>query len=128
MDIEEKMLRYYQNKEIIAERKAENELLLFEIQEQFLQTQEDQLAFQLPNGEYAVLARKAFIRDVLNRDALANEMLVAKDELRTPFDYSLHTKQGRLSPDMISRHTTTETEVKVKLYRRKRKPRSRKKQ
>ncbi|BCJ86289.1 hypothetical protein [Effusibacillus dendaii] len=121
--VEEKILRYFQNKEIANERKEENKMLFEEIEHFFEQMQEDELIFQLPNGEYAVLSKKATIREVLDKEALAHELLIAKDELKTPFDFSMLTAKGKLTPDMISRHTETETSIRVRLSKRKTKPR-----
>lgn len=124
--MEEKILRYFQNKEIERERKEENKLLFEEIELFFQDMEEDEVTVELPNGEYAVLSKKAIIRDVFDKDALAQELLVAKDELKTPFDFSMFTAQGKLTPDMISKHTVTETAIKVKMSKRKTKPRKRK--
>jgi hypothetical protein len=126
LKIEEKILRYFQNKEIANERKEENKVLFEEIEQFFEQMEEDQLVFQLPNGEYAVLSKKAAIREVLDKESLAHELLIAKDELKTPFDFSMLTSQGKLTPDMISRHTSTETSIRVRLSKRKTKPKLRK--
>ena len=127
LELEDKILRYFQNKEIERERKEENKLLFEEIEQWFeeLDAEED-LVLQLPNGEYAVLAKKAYVKDNFDKDGLANELLIAKDELKTPFDYSILTSQGKLTPDMISKHTTTETIVKVRLSKRKSKPKKKK--
>lgn len=125
-EIEEMILRYFQNKEIANERKEENKSLYEEIELYFEQLGEDELVYLLPNGEYAILGKKAVVRDVLDKDSLANELLIAKDELKTPFDFSMLTKQGKLTPDMISRHTSTETNIKVKLSKRKKKPKMKK--
>lgn len=124
--IEEMILRYFQNKEIANERKEENKLLFEEIEQFFEELEEEELVYQLPNGEYALLSKKATIREVLDKESLAHELLIAKDELKTPFDFSMLTSQGKLTPDMISRHTTTDVKVKVKLSKRKTKPRKKK--
>ena len=127
LELEDKILRYFQNKEIERERKEENKLLFEEIEQWFEELDpEEDLVLQLPNGEYAVLAKKAYVKDNFDKDSLANELLIAKDELKTPFDYSILTSQGKLTPDMISKHTTTETIVKVKLSKRKSKPKKKK--
>lgn len=128
LELEEKILRYFQNKEIEKERKEENKLLFEEIEAFFegMEEIEDDLVLPLPNGEFAVLAKKAYVKDVFDKDSLANELLIAKDELKTPFDYSILTSQGKLTPDMISKHTTTETIVKVRLAKRKTKPKKKK--
>jgi hypothetical protein len=49
--------------------------------------------------------KRGVIKEVLDKDALANEILVAKDELRMPYDYSAFTPRGKLTPDMIAKHT-----------------------
>ena len=127
IELEDKILRYFQNKEIERERKEENKLLFEEIEQWFEELNpEEDLVLQLPNGEYAVLAKKAYIRDNFDKDGLANELLIAKDELKTPFDYCALTAQGKLTPDMVSKHTSTETKVKVKLSKRKSKPKKKK--
>ncbi|WP_018133541.1 hypothetical protein [Effusibacillus pohliae] len=126
LEMEEKILRYFQNKEIANERKEENKLLFEEIEQFFEEMEEEELVYQLPNGEYAVLTKKATVREVLDKEALAHELLIAKDELKTPFDFSMLTSQGKLTPDMISRHTSTVTDIRVKLSKRKTKPRKRK--
>lgn len=128
LQLEEKILRYFQNKEIERERKEENKLLFEEIEQFFneLEDHDEDLVLQLPNGEYAILSQKAYVKDVFDKDSLAQELLVAKDELKTPFDFSMFTAQGKLTPDMISKHTVTETVVKVKLSKRKTKPRKKK--
>ncbi|WP_152559376.1 hypothetical protein [Tumebacillus flagellatus] len=87
---------------------------------------DDDLVLPLPNGEYALLSKKAYVKDIFDKDALANELLIAKDELKTPFDYSIMTAQGKLTPDQISKHTSTETIVKIRLSKRKTKPRKKK--
>jgi hypothetical protein len=127
LQLEEKILRYLQNKEIERERKEENKLLFEEIEAFFNDIDsEDDLVLPLPNGEYAVLTKKAYIREVFDKEALAQELLIAKDELKTPFDYSILTSQGKLKPDQISKHTETVTDVKVRLSKRKSKPRKKK--
>jgi hypothetical protein len=126
LQLEDKILRYFQNKEIEKERREENKLLFEEIEQIFEDSQEDELVLQLPNGEYAVLTKKAYVKDYFDKEALAQELLIAKDELKTPFDYSILTAQGKLTPDMISKHTQTETIVKTRLSKRKTKPRKKK--
>lgn len=122
LQIEERILRYFQNKEIEKERKEENKMLFEEIEYFFNQSGEGELLFQLPNGEFAILTQKAVIRDILDKEGLAQSILVAQDELKTPFDFSMYTAQGKLTPEMISKYTETETQIKVKLAKRKTKP------
>src|ERR1700730_8630595 len=117
--LEERIQKYFQNKEIAKERNEENKLLFEEIEHFFEELGEDEIIIPLPSGEDAVLTKSANIKDILDKDALAQELLVAKDEIKTPFDFSMFTAQGKLTPDMISRHTRTETLIKLKLQKKK---------
>lgn len=119
LKLEEKVLRYFQNKEIAKERNEENKLLFEELEEMFQESGEEEIVIALPSGENAVLTPKFVEKEVLDRDSLAEEMLVAKDELKTPFDFCMFTSQGKLTPDMVTKHTTIEREVKMKLSKRK---------
>lgn len=117
--IEDRVMRYFQNKEIAKERNEENKLLVEELEELFKSSEEEQIIIPLPGGENAILSPRYIEKEVLDRDTLADEMQVPKDELKTPFDFCMFTAQGKLSPDMITRHTTVEREVKMKISKRK---------
>lgn len=119
LKLEEKVLRYFQNKEIAKERNEENKLLFEELEALFEESGEEEIVIPLPNGENAVLSPKFREKEVLDKDALADEMQVPKDELKTPFDFSMFTAQGKLTPAMITKHTTIEREVKLKITKRK---------
>jgi len=123
--VEELLVKYFQNKEISKERNQENKQIFEDLSLFFDQLGEEELTVPLPDGTDAVLTKQASVKEVLDKSSLAQALLVDKDEIKTPFDYSMFTAQGKLTPDMISDHTTTETIVKVKLQ--KRKPRKRRK-
>lgn len=119
LKLEDKVLRYFQNKEIAKERNEENKLLFEELEELFQGSEEEEIVIPLPNGEHAVLTPKFTEKEVLDKDLLAEEMQVPKDELKTPFDFCMFTAQGKLTPAMITKHTTIEREVKMKISKRK---------
>ncbi len=119
MKIEDSVRKYLQNKEIVKERNEENKLLLEEIEQLFEDFDGEELTFPLPNGDLAVIVPKFREREVLDREALAGELQVAKDELKTPFDFSMFTAQGKLTPAMISKHTAVEQEIKLTIGKRK---------
>jgi len=125
LKIEDKVLRYFQNKEIAKERIEENKLLFEELEELFQGSGEEKITISLPSGENAVLAPQFREKEVLDKDLLADEMQVPKDELKTPFDFSMFTAQGKLTPAMITKYTTTEHEVKMKITKRKQSSRRR---
>lgn len=117
--IEEVVLRYFQNKEIARERNEENKLLFEELAELFELSEEEEIVIAMPSGENAILSPKFVEKEVLDKDLLAEEMQVPKDELKTPFDFSMFTAQGKLTPAMITKHTSVEREVKMKITKRK---------
>lgn len=119
LKLEDKVQRYFQNKEIARERNEENKLLFEELEAMFQKSGEDELIVLLPSGENAVLSPKFSEREVLDKDLLAEEMQVPKDELKTPFDFCMFTSKGKLTPDMITRHTIVEREMKLKISKRK---------
>lgn len=119
LKLEDKVQRYFQNKEIARERNEENKLLFEELEALFQKSGEDELTVLLPSGENAVLSPKFSEREVLDKDLLADEMQVPKDELKTPFDFCMFTAQGKLTPDMITRHTIVERDMKLKISKRK---------
>lgn len=119
LKIEEKVLKYFQNKEIAKERNEENKLLFEELAELFEGSGEEEVIIPMPNGENAVLSPTFREREVLDKDMLADELQVPKDELKTPFDFCMFTSQGKLTPAMITKHTTIQREVKMKITKRK---------
>lgn len=119
LQLEEKVLRYLQNKEIAKERTEENKLLLEEIETMTSSIEEERIVIDLPNGDVAVITAKFHEKEVLDKDLLAEEMQVPKHELKTPFDFSMFTAQGKLSPAMITKHTSIVRDVKITIVRRK---------
>lgn len=117
--IEERVLRYFQNKEIAKERNEENKLLFEELEELYAKIGEEEVVISLPSGENAVLSPTFREKEILDKDLLAEEMQVPKDDLKTPFDFCMFTSQGKLTPAMITKYTTVEHEVKMKIAKRK---------
>lgn len=126
--LETTLLKYFQNKEIAKERTEENKLLYEEIEELFENLGENEFVLPLPNGEFAHLHKKPRIREVLDKDGLAQTLQIAKDEIKTAWDFSMLTQQGKLTPKMIAEHTSTEVKVKLSASKKKRKPKKKKDQ
>ncbi|MCF8564926.1 hypothetical protein LLE49_09360 [Alicyclobacillus tolerans] len=119
LKIEERVLKYFQNKEIAKERNEENKLLFEELEQLFQDSGDEEVVIALPSGENAVLTPKFVEKEVLDKDLLAQEMEIPKDELKTPFDFCMFTSQGKLTPAMITKHTTIQRDVKLKIAKRK---------
>ena len=120
MKIEDRVQRYFQNKEIAKERTEENKRLFEELEQLFQESGQDEIVISLENGEHVILSPKYVEKEVLDKDSLADELQVPKDELKTPFDFSMLTEQGKLTPSMITKHTSSVKEVKLKISKRKR--------
>ena len=118
--------------EILAiEKKVKglNELkkvLMEEVEEFFYQSGEDRLVFTLSDTEDIWVEKSYSVAEKLDKDGLSLEVGIPKDEMKTPFDWAMLTKQGKITPKQISMHTHTETSSKVKL-KKKRKSKASKK-
>lgn len=119
LKMEELVARYFQNKEIAKERNEENKLIFEELESLFEDNETEELVLPLPSGENAILSPSFREKEVLDKDALADEMAISKDDLKTPFDFSMFTSQGKLTPAMITKHTQIEREVKLRITKRK---------
>jgi hypothetical protein len=118
------ILKYFQNKEIAKERAEENKRLMEDIEHFFNQGQFDEFVTELPNGEFAKLFNKVTIKEVLDKDGLAESLQISKDEIKTPWDFSMLTKQGKLEPKTIAEYTETQTNIKLALNKSKKKPKT----
>lgn len=135
LTIEDAVKRYFMNKQIITERKNENDLLFEEIEEKFEHLNGTELIVELEDGNYAKIFKKAQIKEKLDKEQLAEKINehsdekqshISKEDLKTPWDFSMLTKQGRITPKMISQCTETETNLKTKTSKLKKKPKNKK--
>lgn len=132
--LENRVLKYFQNKDIMKEYSDSNQLILEEIQDLFQKSDEKDILIKLPNDSgFVRLTEMLHTKDRLDKESLAetinnnsdkNQGEVSKDDLKTPWDYSMLTKQGRLTPKMVSEHMVKETGVKFKLSKSKKKPKN----
>lgn len=109
--------------------KALNEmkkLLMAEVEEFFYESGEDRLVFPLSDTEEVWVEKAYSVGEKLDKDGLSLEVGIPKDEMKTPFDWSMLTKQEKITPKQISMHTHTETTTKVKI-KKKRKSKASKK-
>jgi hypothetical protein len=129
--LEEKLKEYFMNKEIAKERNEENKLLLEVIEQEFEKLNGADFSIELPSGEYGKITKKASFKEVLDKDILANKInqvsaqgqsYITKDDLKTPWDFSMLTKQDRITPKMISECTTNETVLKTRVSKVKNPP------
>lgn len=87
---------------------------------------DEDIVFPLPNGEYGTIRKVVSHREVTDKDGIAQELLIAKDELKKPLDWVMLTSQGKLTPSTVSKHVHPETVIKTRIGRRKAKPRKKK--
>lgn len=143
LSLEDTIRRYFINKEIVSERNEENKLLKEKIEQEFEALEGTELIVELPSGEFAKVFKKPSIKEVLDKDALANHLQIAKDELKTPWDFSKLAekfleearKMKEKNPDaedqktfsrLIVEFTETVTEMQTKISKTKNKPKSKK--
>lgn len=126
-ELEKKALRYISNKEIIAEKKADNVNIIEDIESEMLKTGQSELVVHVPFSD-----EKAFIliklrnkkKKSLDKAALAQQAEVDKTELDS-YGISKLTEEGVLTPQMIKDNTHEEKVREVKI--KKKKPREGKK-
>ena len=145
LSLEDSIRRYFINKEIVSERNEENKLLKEKIEQEFEALDGTEFIVELPSGEFAKIFKKPSIKDVLDKDALANHLQIAKDELKTPWDFSklaekfleAAQKEKEKNPDvkdqktfsrLIVEFTDTVTEMQTKISKTKNKPKTKKEQ
>lgn len=135
-DFEDAVRQFIMNKEIAKERSEEANLILEKIQEEFESINGHELVIDLPSGEFGRVYRKATIKEVLDKDLLVDKInrnsnneqsYIAKEDLKTPWDFSMLTKQERITPKMIAECTETQTTLSTKVTKVKRKPKAGKK-
>lgn len=125
-ELEDALLKYNQNKEIAKERNDENKLIAEKIEMLYKKLDVSLFFTQNADGKYISVKDSISQKDVLDKDALAHELQIDKKEFKTPWDISMLTKQGKLTPKMIANYTSTETEIKTKIATTKRKPKEKK--
>lgn len=126
--IEDLVLKYFHNAEIAKERREENKLLKEEI-EQYYENMgtDEEIYVPLPSGEFMKIGKRIRIKEKLDKDSLAEHIQISKDELKTPWDFSMLTKQEKITPKMISDFTQTETDILTRISKAKNKPKNKKK-
>lgn len=134
--LEHDLLKYFQNKEIVKERNEENKLLFENIESYFEALPETEVILQLPNGEWSKLHNRTTLKEVLDKETLAFNLGIDKNELKTPWDFSKlaekflkeieqEERETKMS-ELISDHTTTVPVTKLKLSKSKNKPKEKK--
>lgn len=143
LSLEDSLRRYFINKEIVSERNEENKLLKEKIEQEFEALEGTEFIIELPSGEFAKVFKKPRIKEVLDKDALANHLQIAKDELKTPWDFSKLAekfleeaqKNKEENPEeqsqkkmsrLIVEFTETQTEIQTKISKTKNKPKKKK--
>jgi hypothetical protein len=89
-----------------------------------LESGEEKLYFENTDTETFIIEKKYTVAEKLDKDGLSLETKIPKDEMKTPFDWSMLTKQDKITPKQISTHTHSETNTKVAIKRKKKAKRS----
>jgi hypothetical protein len=119
--IQNTLLEYFEIERKVKELNELKKALKEEVESFFYESGEDKLFFEVSDTEMVVVERAFSVKEKLDKDGLSLEVGIAKDEMKTPFDWSMLTKQEKISPKQISMHTHNETDEKIKI-KKKRKP------
>lgn len=93
-----------------------------EIHDLYIATEIPAIVTQSTDGTYICVREKMVDKEVLDKDGLALELNIEKKEIAKPWDFSMLTFQGKLTPKMISNHTHPETYPGIKISRTKKNP------
>lgn len=93
-----------------------------EIHDLYIDAEIPAIVTQSDDGTYICVQEKIVDKEVLDKDGLALELNIEKKEIAKPWDYSILTYQGKLTPAMITRHTHPETSKDIKITKTKRNP------
>jgi hypothetical protein len=122
--IQNTLLEYFEIERKVKELNELKKALKEEIESFFYESGEDRLYFPISDTEEIIVERAFSVKEVLDKDGLSLEVGIAKDEMKTPFDWSMLTKQEKISPKQISQHTHNETDEKVKIKLKRKSKRS----
>ena len=61
------------------------------------------MVFELPDGMFMVICQTVKNVDRLDKEGLSQHIGIPLEEMKTPLDFSMLTKQGKLAPDTISK-------------------------
>ncbi|MNW28093.1 hypothetical protein D3C74_49050 [compost metagenome] len=125
-ELESKVQRFISNKDIIAEKTAENKNLMDEIYSGMARLNLADLVVQLPfseDNEFISVKIRDKKTKRLDKPTLAAKAEVDKSELTT-YGISYYTKAGKITPEMIQENTHKIVDSVVKI--KKKKPRKKK--
>ena len=108
-------------KDRIKELELEKEMLLEEITTYLENSGEESLLFDLDDNmdEVITVEKKYRLVDKLDKEALSLEVQISQNDMKTPYDWSKLTEQGKITPNHISKHTHPENSWSVKVARKK---------
>lgn len=94
------------------------------IEDYLLESGEEKLYFENTDTEMFIVEKKYTLSEKLDKDGLSIETKIPKDDMKTPFDWAMLTKQGKITPKQIADYTYNETNTKVAIKRKKKPKRS----
>lgn len=131
LKIERESIEYFIKKDMHKEQSDRNKEKIEKIKDLFDSLDIPRMVFETRNNEWITLERKTTQKEVLDIEAFLvyanagigeNEHVLEKEDLKSPWDYAKLTEKGRITAEMISKHTYLDTQTKVKVSKTKRKP------
>lgn len=123
---EQYVKKYLMNNEVAKEYREENSMLKEDVGHLIGKTEAPRV-FELEDGHFAVIKVIEKSKDVLDKEALALHLGIDKDELKTPLDFVMLTKQGKLMPETIKAFMFPKPTLQVSIRKTKSNPLKRKK-
>jgi hypothetical protein len=78
--------------------------------------------FELEDGHFAVVKVVEKTKEVLDKEALALHLGIEVDDLKTPLDFVMLTKQGKLMPETIKAFMMKKPVLQVSIRKTKSNP------
>lgn len=124
---EEYVLKFLHNNDIKKEFNDENSMLKEDVGHLIGKTEVPRV-FEMNDGHYAVVKVTEKKKEVLDKEGLALHLGIEVDELKTPLDFVMLTKQGKLLPETIKAFMVTNEVLNVSIRKSKSNPLKNKKE
>lgn len=124
---EEYVLKFLHNNDIKKEYNDENSMLREDVGHIIGKTEVPRV-FEMSDGQFAVVKITEKKKEVLDKEGLALHLGIEVDELKTPLDFVMLTKQGKLLPETIKAFMVKSEVLNVSIRKSKSNPLKNKKE
>lgn len=118
---EDYVKKYLMNNQIAKEYREESSMLKEDVGHLVGKTEVPRV-FELEDGHFAVVKVVEKTKEVLDKEALALHLGIEVDDLKTPLDFVMLTKQGKLMPETIKAFMMKKPVLQVSIRKTKSNP------